>query len=196
MDTDLTKYFNTKIVEMEKRIAALESYNQTLTLTYGDITIQSNQLTIDTTSSSWVEYFVFKKDHEQSGVVSFRRYDNAGTQVTDMVFRGYRRTTDSNSNTYITNDIYNSGGTREVFTQLNIAYVSGIFSSSSWRYAASGTSNYSFGVTITDLTNGYGFIETPTAIADPASARNGTIYYNSSTNKLRKKVNGTWSDVG
>jgi hypothetical protein len=34
-----------------------------------------------------------------------------------------------------------------------------------------------------------------TETADPP-VENGRIYYNSSTNKLRKCVNGAWSDVG
>lgn len=31
--------------------------------------------------------------------------------------------------------------------------------------------------------------------ADPA-VKNGRVYYNTTTNKLRKCVNGAWSDVG
>lgn len=46
---------------------------------------------------------------------------------------------------------------------------------------------------LTIPTGGKFVVDTETG--DPA-VQNGRIYYNSSTNKLRKCVNGAWSDVG
>jgi hypothetical protein len=40
-----------------------------------------------------------------------------------------------------------------------------------------------------------GYITFPTGTSDPASAPNGSMYYNSSTGFLRKKTAGTWSNV-
>lgn len=39
-------------------------------------------------------------------------------------------------------------------------------------------------------------ITVPVLTADPGSASNGEMYYNSSSNKFRKYENGAWSDLG
>lgn len=35
----------------------------------------------------------------------------------------------------------------------------------------------------------------PSSDSDPTDAMNGQLYYNTSTNKLRKYENGAWADV-
>ena len=40
-----------------------------------------------------------------------------------------------------------------------------------------------------------GVLIIPRAAADPASATNGQIYYNSTTNLFRKYVNGAWANL-
>jgi hypothetical protein len=42
---------------------------------------------------------------------------------------------------------------------------------------------------------GLGFFPAPTGTTDPANATIGSLYYNTSTNKLRLKTNTGWIDL-
>lgn len=189
----IEKFIFQRIDAIDKRLQDLEGFNQASTLKFGFVTISTNNITIDTTSSAGQKFYINKVNGADVTAIVFRRYTPSADEVTDISFRAYHSTA-ANRVTYVTLDIYGSDlTTRDVFFQMNSYYQSGAFVSSAITYGKSGYAA-TFEVNI-DSATGTGYMKLPRNASDPAGSPTGAVYFNTTTSKIRGFHGSGWADL-
>lgn len=181
----------------ENDIVSLDATGIAIKDTSGNSIVKLNTsgIVIKAINASDTRYIRFQSSTSQNvGTFVYQRYTNAGTEVSDFSTRTYLSASNQ-KDAYVTMDIYaNNETTRTLFLQIYESYdSSGVFSGARMNFSKHGYTT-SFSVYLTDATGG-GYVKFPHLTADPSPMYQGCIYYNSSTGKLRKLNNGTWSDV-
>ena len=189
----IEKFIFQRIDAIDKRLQDLEGFNQASTLKFGFVTISTNNITIDTTSSAGQKFYINKVNGADVTAIVFRRYTPSADEVTDISFRAYHSTA-ANRVTYVTLDIYGSDlTTRDVFFQMNSYYQSNAFVSAAIVFGKSGYAA-SFSVQVISAT-GQGYIVLPSNTSDPAGSPTGAVYFNTTTSKIRGFHGSGWADL-
>lgn len=160
------------------------------------VTITTAGITIKAISTALSRYFLFQTSAGANVAANFfRRYTSGSDEISDYGFRTYLSSQNQKVG-YVTMDIFaNDESTRTLFLQISETYnSSGVFTEATLNFAKHGATG-SFIVKVLN-TSGGGYLTIPSYASDPAGAGNGSLYYNTGTNKIKKLNGGSWTDVG
>lgn len=202
---------NDGLIELEKRVDILERLNQSTNLRFGQILLNGDDgkiqifddddnLILELNEGGMRFYqqqalgdiFTSYWDTNDNvvGATFFGSYSGSITEFAQWAVDAELASTRL---TYHTLEITDADFTRLVFFQFNYNVNAGVFSSADFVFSLSGASS-TFAVRITN-TSGGGYLELPALASDPGSAISGSLYYNTSSNKLKVKEGGSWRTV-
>lgn len=184
MSTNFDKDMMRRIVELERRLSAIERSDS-----LGQIVIANKFLSEATTGVGGNKKFIQLKDTPTNSVIgnlSYTSYNPAGTPVREMRMTAVEAS-GADKATYTSLDIRDAGDTRVGFFQIFTTYVAGVLTSIGLNFAKQGASGVLTAIIDNPASSGEGYITIGSRASDPTSAPVGSIWYNSTAGKLRGK---------
>jgi len=172
----------------------IDGVNGLITVGAGDRRLNMNNdgsitFITDTTSSYYpIIFYSNEISTELLGLINYRRYAGVSALNT-LIFE----TAESNQTTFTGWAIHRNDQARRVFLETESAVVSGSFSKASLNFSYHGV--YGALYVEIDSTSGTGHMRMPQRASDPSTAENGSMYYSTTSAKVRIKEGGTWKDV-
>jgi len=172
----------------------IDGVNGQITVGAGDRRLNMNNdgtiafITDTTPSYNPIIFYSNEISTELLGLINYRRYDGVSLLNTQVF-----ETVESNQSTYAGMAIHRNDRVRRVFLEAESTVVSGSFSKASLNFAYDLVQGALY-VEI-DSTSGTGHMRLPYRASDPSTPFNGTMYYNTTSAKVRIQEGGTWKDV-
>lgn len=202
---------NDGLIEVERRLEILERINQSGRLAFGQILldgdegvlqimddddnviVEMNPLGIDffqenAAGNTFNRYFDINDD-----LVAYNFFGSYGGNSSEFLQATVDTAPSANRIIYQSFEIDDVSSNRLAFLQFNYTYVANAFSSAGLDFGLDGAIA-SFRIHL-NTSGGSGWIKIPEGASDPANPVDGSMYYNTSTGKLKIYESPSWVTV-